>query len=179
MPTKIMRQLTIDERHDLQDELIINESLWTSHSSDLPTSLADGKSIHLNMIQNDLKYVKDLWKLFPKTYNIIKTVSQDKTIGRCYWHRLLPNDIIGHHTDNSVEFVKNDQLYARYQIYLECPEDQKFKMLIVDAKPCNPKKYEYSLLDFDLRLRHRYNNLSDNPWYFLVFDVLKSDIKLH
>jgi hypothetical protein len=90
----------------------------------------------------------------------------------------LPGEQINIHDDRCLNFVANNQLHARYQIYLECPEDLSDKMLLVDNVRCNPKKYQYSIVDFDLRLKHHYHNLGDKPWYFLVFDVLKDGIEI-
>jgi hypothetical protein len=50
---------------------------------------------------------------------------------------------------------------------------------LIDNKRCNPMIYQNSIVDFDLRLPHHYHNLSDKPWYFLVFDVLKPGVKLN
>lgn len=178
MPTKIIKQLTEHERKALAEELISNNSLWTNHSKLYPTSLRDGRSIHVNRINDKLKYIDDKWSQFPKTHNIIKEIAQGNVIGRCYWHRLMSTDTILPHTDKSLAFVIKDQLHARYQIYLDCPNDPELTMLVVDATKKNPIDFQHSLIDFDLRLTHRYQNLSTEPWYFLVFDVLKDGVKL-
>jgi len=75
-------------------------------------------------------------------------------------------------------FVIGGQLHTRYQIYLNCTNDPELTMLVVDNTKKNPIDYQNSLIDFDLRLIHRYQNLSTEPWYFLVFDVLKDGVKL-
>lgn len=174
--TKIIRKLTQFECESLQEELSLNDSLWTHHSKS--SALRDGRSIYINYTDNHLRYYYDNFNLFPKTYDIIKQVSEGNTISRCYWHRLMPNDTIYSHTDRSLAFVIKDQLLARYQIYLDCPNDSEFKMLTLDNDKKNPIDYQYSLIDFDLRLAHRYHNLSNKPWYFLVFDILKDGVTL-
>ena len=40
----------------------------------------------------------------------------------------------------------------------------------------NPKNYEYSIVDFSLQNYHSYKNNTDDPWYFLVFDVLEDRV---
>jgi len=177
MSTTIIRSLTEQEQIDLKSELLSLDQYWTIHTK-FHTALKHGRSIHLNEISDNLLFLSTKFNLSPIVYDIINNIADGKTIARCYWHRLLPGEQINIHDDRRLIFVANDQLYARYQIYLECPEDLSDKMLMVDNVRCNPKKYQYSIVDFDLRLRHHYHNLGDVPWYFLVFDVLKDGIKL-
>jgi hypothetical protein len=177
MPTNIIRPLTEQEQLNLKFELSTLTHLWCAHSK-YPTALNQGKSIHLNHVTNYLVLFNNILDLVPKTHDIMKSVANDKVISRCYWHRLLPNEQIDKHDDSNLEFIINDQLYARYQIYLDCPDDSTNQMLLIDNKRCNPIIYQNSIVNLDLRLPH-YHNLSDKPWYFLVFDVLKSGIKLN
>lgn len=172
MPTTIVRPLTSSEQHDLIEELMINNELWTSHGR--MTSLNDGKTIYINRVTNNLKHIDDKFKKFPKTYNILKTISNDRVISRCYWHRLLANDTISKHTDSMLPFVYKNLLDNRYQIYLNCPNN----LCVIDGVNCDVKKFEYNIIDFDLKLPHSYCNQGHNPWYFLVFDVLKPGIEL-
>jgi hypothetical protein len=178
MSTNIVRLLTDQEQLNLKSELSSLDHLWVKHSR-YPTALNQGRSIHLNHVTNELVLYNSILDLVPNTYNIMKSVANDKVISRCYWHKLLSNDQIDKHDDNDLEFIINDQLYARYQIYLDCPDDMTNQMLLIDNKRCNPIIYQNSIVDFDLRLLHHYHNLSDKPWYFLVFDVLKSNIELN
>jgi hypothetical protein len=177
MPTTIIRSLTEQERLDLKSELTSLDHHWTIHTK-YPTALRQGRSIHLNQISDNLLFLSTLFDVSPKVFKIVNEIANGKTVARCYWHRLMPNEQITIHTDRNIKFVAKDQLHARYQIYLECPEDLTDRMLMVDNLRCNPKKYQYSIVDFDLRLRHHYHNLSDSPWYFLVFDVLKDGFTL-
>jgi hypothetical protein len=177
MSTNIVRPLTDREQLNLKSELSAIDHMWARHSK-YRTSLNQGKSIHLNHVNNELVVYNILFDLVPKTHDIMKSVANDKVISRCYWHRLLPNEQIVQHDDSTLKFVVDDKLYARYQIYLDCPDDSTNQMLLVDNERCNPIIYQNSIVDFDLRLPHHYHNLSDDPWYFLIFDVLKSGIKL-
>ena len=177
MSTTIIRLLTEQERLDLKSELSSLDQHWTIHTK-YGSALKQGRSIHLNQISDNLLFLSSLFDLSPNVSKIVNEIANGKTVARCYWHRLLPNEQIYIHTDRNLKFVANNQLHARYQIYLDCPEDLSNKMLMVDNERCNPKKYEYSIVDFDLRLRHHYHNLSDSPWYFLVFDVLKDGFVL-
>ena len=178
MKTKIIRSLTNSECKTLIHELRVNDSLWTSHSTENTSSLIDGKSIFLQNIGISLNYNYDRFEKFPETYNIMKSVAETRVLARCYWHRLLPNDTIKFHSDKLLTFVIKNQLYARYQIYLNCPNDTENKMLFLDNQWVNPQQYENCIVDFNLKDPHQYANNSDNPWYFLVFDVLKDGIEI-
>jgi hypothetical protein len=185
MPSKIIRKLTNDEISSLRAELHDNDDLWTTHDgSSAPeralrkSALQDGKSIHLNCTYEDLVFRYSNFATFPKTHDILKNIAENKTIARCYWHRLLPADTIDLHDDTILKFVRKNELLARYQIYLHCPPQLSDTVLVLDGVSRNPKDYEYSLIDFDLKLPHSYNNCGDEPWYFLVFDVLNAGIEL-
>ena len=138
MSTTIIRPLTEQEQIDLKSELLSLDQYWTIHTT-LQTALKHGRSIHLNEVSDSLLFLSTKFNLSPTVYNIINNIADGKTVARCYWHRLLPNEQINIHDDRRLTFVLNDQLYARYQIYLECPEDVTDKMLMVDNVRCNPK----------------------------------------
>jgi hypothetical protein len=174
MATRLIRKLTSDEIQFLQEELRNNDSLWTTHSSLMTTALKDGTSIHVNFVSNDLYYRYSNFHLFPRTHEMLQEIAENKVIARCYWHKLLPGDTIRHHDDTDPGFVKRNELYARYQIYLDCSN----KSAVIDNAAINISDYEYSLVDFDLRLPHSYRNGSDSHWVFLVFDVLHAGIEL-
>jgi Aspartyl/Asparaginyl beta-hydroxylase len=177
MPTQIIRKITEQEQAILKDELLQNESRFELHAKNLNhTMLRDGRSIHVNFIDDQLKLIRSRFDLFPKTHGILKDIAKDNVIGRCYWHRLLPKERILLHVDKfDIGFLVKDQLQTRYQIYLECPSASN---LILDGKTDYAPNYENSLVDFDLRLPHSYRNDSEQSWYFLVFDVLRPGITL-
>jgi hypothetical protein len=140
----------------------------------MATALQDGTSIHVNFVSNDLYYRYSNFHLFPRTHEMLQEIAENKVIARCYWHKLLPGDTIRRHDDTEPGFVQRNELYARYQIYLDCPDNS----VVIDNANMNAKNYEYSLIDFDLRLPHSYHNRSDKPWVFIVFDVLHAGLEL-
>jgi hypothetical protein len=132
-----------------------------------------GKTVYLNMCGNDLELYHSILDRLPHTKKIIMDTVGPYYIGRAYWHRLLPGDRIDAHTDAAVEFVKNNKLEHRYQIYLDCmPEN----ILVLDNIFQDNKEFEYTVVDFDLTKVHYYKNRSAEPWYFLVFDALNQPL---
>jgi hypothetical protein len=173
MATRIIRKLTSDEIQLLQEELHNNDSLWTAHSSLKTSALQDGTSIHMNFVNDHLKHMYSNFQLFPRTHEMLQEIAENRLISRCYWHKLLPEDTIRPHNDNDLGFVKRNELYGRYQIYLDCPQNSA----VIDGVDMNANDYEYSVVDFDLRLHHSYHNRSDKPWIFMVFDILHAGIE--
>jgi hypothetical protein len=171
--SSIVRKLTILEIESLKEELASNDYLWSHHvppDKKSLTALKDGRSIHLKF--DKMKGIEtNYWDNFPETVKIIKSVADRKSIERTYWHRLLPNDSIEKHTDNGVYYVKNNQIFARYQIYLDVPEDSY--LFLDDRHIENKEIFSNSIVNFNLRKYHAYKNNSNKAWYFLVFDVMK------
>ena len=172
--TKILRKLTEDEILELKNDLNIIDHLWEDHHG-VGTSLAYGKTIYLQqgncsptpILKNSiLKHVSN-------TCKIIESIVKPYYVGRVYWHRLMPGDIISAHNDLWVDFVRNKILERRYQIYLECPDECIF---LDDKKHRNVKEIENTIVDFALTKTHYYNNTSLTPWYFLVFDALNKPL---
>ena len=173
--TTIVRQLSVLEQQQLQNELT-QYSWWTPHvlNNEFPTALQDGRSIHINSVI-DGKHVATLLDKFSLTHEIMKSVAKERVIARSYWHKLECNDTIPAHTDSTLYDVIHDRLDNRYQIYLDCPDVD----MIVDGQTVNAKTFENSVVSLDLTQPHGYVNNSITPWIFLVFDVLKPDVKLN
>ena len=174
MPTKIIRNLSIQEHGWLKSEVLRDALVWRKHSWPGDSALKDGKTIHVKTIDNYLKLLHDQFYMFQKTHEIVVTISGNRTIGRCYWHRLRPGDTIMEHTDSVLTFVEDGQLDTRYQIYLDCPDN----LIVIDGVERNAKEFENSIVDFDLRMPHSYRNGGNTDWYFFVFDVMKPGVML-
>jgi hypothetical protein len=132
-----------------------------------------GKTVHLNACDNELIFKYSILNSLPNTNKIISDIVGSNYIGRVYWHRLMPNDTINAHTDSDIEFVKDNKLIHRYQIYLECVARN---IIILDDEYKNSVEFEYSLVDFALTNTHYYKNKSNKPWYLLVFDAVNQPL---
>ena len=176
--TKILRSLTTREIDCLKQELLLVDHLWEGHGGpkDCPTALIDGKTVYLHQCADDgLNLVRHNFDLTPETKKIIDSiVTAPYHLGRVYWHRLMPGDIIVPHHDSEVLFVKNKILERRYQIYLDCNDSM---LLMLDGKLVPGSEYSNCLVDFDLRQTHAYRNTSSEPWYLLVFDALNQPLQ--
>jgi hypothetical protein len=174
--TKILRKLTSDEILKLKLELNDIDHLWSDHSSDhtkYPTALKTGKTVYLNQCTNKLVFKSSILNTLPNTNKIISDIVGSNYIGRAYWHRLMPLNTIESHTDSQVDFVKDNKLTHRYQIYLECTSEN---IIILDDTYKNSVEFEYSIVDFALTNIHYYKNNSSKPWYILVFDELNQPL---
>lgn len=170
--TKILRNLTESEILELKNDLNSIDHLWEDHHP--PTALAYGKTIYLNTCTDNLLFKSSILDSIPVTNNIINEIVEPFNLGRAYWHRLMPSNIITTHTDENVSFVKNKKLEHRYQIYLDCPLEA---ILILDDVVRDVKEFENTVVDFALTKTHYYNNASLTPWYFLVFDALNEPLR--
>jgi hypothetical protein len=169
----VVRKLTNDEILNLKIELSKNDELWNHHvpaDKKMLTALKDGRSIHLRF--DKMKNMEtNHWNKFPETVRIIESVAEEKSIERTYWHRLMPRDSIEKHTDNNVYYVREGKIFARYQIYLDIPDNS---YLFLDNEIVYDKTiFTNSIVNFNLRKDHEYRNNSNQPWFFLVFDVMK------
>ena len=164
----LIKKLSSIEISYLREELEANNSLWAQHFPDLNlTALKEGKSIHLQWCDKNLIVTRDLWDLFPKTKNLLQSIVGENTLGRVYWHRLLPGETINPHCDSSLTFVQTGQLLHRYQIYLDIDNDVEifFADKLIDTTRINN-----SVIDFPLKTIHYYKNKSSSTLYLLVFD---------
>lgn len=168
----IVRKLTLKETKKIKKELASNDHLWAPHCNrKWLTALKDGKSIHLkyDAITN---VDTDHWNKFPYITSIITEIAGNKPIMRTYWHRLLPEDCIEEHNDSAVPYVTTNEIFARYQIYLDIPKESY--ILIDGVVQQDTQVFANSIVNFNLRKQHAYRNNSKKPWYFFVFDVMKS-----
>jgi len=164
----LIRKLTSLEISDLKEELANNDSLWIDHVFDLKyTALKDGKSIHLQWCDNELVVTREKWESFSKTKNILKSITGSNTIGRVYWHRLLPGEKINAHNDANLPFVLSNKLVHRYQIYLDIDTNVE---IFFDNRIIDVTQISNSIIDFPLKSMHYYKNNSNSIVYLLVFD---------
>ena len=164
----LIRKLTSLEISDLKEELANNDSLWIDHVFDLKyTALKDGKSIHLQWCDNELVVTREKWESFPKTKNILKSITSNNTIGRVYWHRLLAGENINAHNDANLPFVLSNKLIHRYQIYLDIDTNVE---IFFDNRIIDVNQISNSIIDFPLKSMHYYKNNSNSVVYLLVFD---------
>ena len=164
----IIKKLTLDNISILKEELLSNDSLWSQHFPDLNlTALKDGKSIHLQWCDRNLTVTHEIWKLFPKTHNLLKTLVGKNDLGRVYWHRLLPNNTINPHDDANLAFVKTGKLQHRYQIYLDVDDEVE---IFFGGRIIESGLISNSVIDFPLKSMHYYKNNSNSILYLLVFD---------
>lgn len=168
----LIKKLTPTEISNLKEELEINGQLWHPHVTDLNlTSLKDGKSIHIQWCDVELNFVTDNWELFPKTQQLLKSIVSDNSLGRVYWHRLLPGEKINAHNDVNVPFVQSGALRHRYQIYLDIDNNVK---IVFDNRLIEAERIANSIIDFPLKSMHYYINNSKSALYLLVFDIIGS-----
>ena len=164
----LIKKLTPIEISNLKEELEINNHLWHTHYSDLSkTHLKDGKSIHIQWCDDELNVITDNWKLFSRTQQLLKSIVGNNSMGRVYWHRLLPGDKINAHTDINIPFVKSGELQCRYQIYLDIDNGVQ---IIFNKHLIECSLISNSVIDFPLKSLHYYNNNSNSTLYLLVFD---------
>jgi len=169
-PFKQIRQLSLFEISTLFEELEDNNNLWSIHDKPENTALSHGQTIWINNCTSNLEPIVNRFHFFPQTFQILQTVSQNRTIGRCYWHKLMPGDEIKRHHDRELTFVKNKQLKSRCQIYFESKYEYCFESKDIKI---DMKSIENSIVRFNLLQPHYYKNESDTPWIFLVFDLIK------
>jgi len=166
--SRVVRKLTKDEITDLISEIKLDPK-WVKHYDGV-TALQDGTTLYLQQFnQEATKLIFSNFKKYPKTHAIIKNIAGDAPLGRCYWHKLMPGDKINRHDDLDQLHVINGSLANRYQIYLK--GDDNF-LLEMDNAVKSSKDLEFSVVDFALTNTHFYQNNSNQPWVFLVFDVL-------
>lgn len=164
----IIRKLSANEITDILEELNNADGLWVGHQ--LPTALKYGKTIYLQQInEQTCEIISSHVDKFPKTHRLLKSIVGEKMLARCYWHKLMPGESIERHDDSGLPFVKNKKIAHRYQIYLN--GDSNF-LLELNNKNVDTFLWEYSIVDFALEKTHFYQNNSNKPWIFLVFDAL-------
>ena len=151
----------------IKPELDSKSKWWIDHGGN--TALKDGKTIHLQWVKDTLSITFERWNVFPETKKIIDSFANSNNIGRVYWHRLLPGDTIKPHTDANVPFVKAGKLLHRYHIYLEVDPNIE---VILDNKIVDTNWLSNSIIDFELRNLHSYNNKSQSTLFLLVFDIV-------
>lgn len=169
--TKVVQYLSEKEKADLYSE-VSSSTIWAPHSTNYKkTALKEGVTCHLHWVLDDDELTPTINNLniFPITELFIKNLFPNDDLGRVYWHNLRPNNKIDLHNDKMFNFVKNNRITNRYQVYLDIPENF---VLMFDGQITDHKNFENSLVDFSLQKNHYYKNTSNENVYFLVFDIL-------
>lgn len=126
-------------------------SIWL-HTKTFSTKFIEYNNNHIQVVINFLKK-------FQKTY------SPRSSFGKVYIHRLKPGQSVGRHFDG-----RNDQKYFkkinRYQIFFNIPA-----LAEIESIPY-PEPNSLQLLNH--REYHSYKNLSNEDFYFIVFDLYES-----
>lgn len=185
--SKIIRYLTQSEKQLLTDEIINNSNLSRKHvpfnsKEENKNVLRHGKSIYIYDFSRLGHIVEDKTSLFPNTMNFIFSCFPEFTIdnlGRTYWHTLQPGERIDCHHDNVDFYIKDihrNQL-KRYHIYLGIPFEA---VVVMDGELRNVYAGDgisNTLIEFNHLDFHYYNNHSDIPISFLIFDFCKENIR--
>ena len=163
-----IRALTPSEQYLLREELEQNAVGWHPHAraEGAWTALREGRSQHLQWVNDQHQVVDNLWTAWPKTHSMLtRILGHNGRLGRVYWHRLAPGQGIDPHTDRGLGYVQHPGFVARYQIYLDV--DPLIEVFFGGAMQAN---LAYSIQDFPLRELHAYENLGKTTMYLLVFD---------
>lgn len=182
--TSIVRGLTSYELQTISDEL--NNSprrAWIPHSplNVKLTALQEGRSLYLHSViphtpttvRSNTFGDRVYSSIFPRTVEIIKYIAGSNTVGRVYFHKLGPGQQILRHNDSGV--VVQTRVKQRLQMYFEIPAAAE---LFIDNELKAVDQYRFKLVDFAMGLDHYYINHSNQPWIFLVFDVLCDDVSI-
>jgi hypothetical protein len=178
--------LTSEIISNLNQELLNNKNnpLWGGHvpenslkykqySNNGP--LRHGKTVWLEHMWTSLVWNFGDIKNFPETNKIIHELAGTCDYGRCYWHTLPPGAEIDKHQDTADIPSYFDFVKARYQIYLDIPEEA---IIIIDDKIWGAKTLKNCILDFNMTLPHYYKNNSNRDFTFAVIDILNPDCKV-
>lgn len=172
--TSIICSLNKEEIKNLTLE-ILEADIWKPHSFYFKqTSLKDGLSCHVKWIDDNSSSLKETinnTEKFPQTMKFIQSKFPNEKIGRIFWHKLIPGDIISLHHDGMRNFCKKNIISGRYHVYLNFPKNFS---LMFDGEFVNHKNYENSLVNFNPTKLHYYKNTGDLPIYFLVFDTISN-----
>lgn len=143
---------------------------WTSHFAgeyEITGALRHGKTCWLNKLDHNLIPMISRVNQFSESKKIIDKLLNKNMLGRAYWHRLMPGDIINRHHDRNLGF--SDKVLHRYQIYLDIPSNVE---LIIDDAVAYPANLQNCILDFNMYMPHSYANKSNSELIFMVIDIL-------
>ena len=171
MTSNIIRTITLDEKLMLLTELIRSDC-WQEHGG----FLRDGKSIHVKWVSGDLNHKYDLINQFPETMSLLQSLFPEREFARIFWHRLSKDDKIYPHDDTVVRYIGGNKLQCRCQIYLDIPDNF---VLVADNEVKAHKLWANTIIDFDFRQLHSYENNSDYAVYLLVADVLNDGVSIN
>jgi hypothetical protein len=124
--------------------------------------LRDGKSVWISNDSGDLLIQKD----FSNTITVIDQIKHEMNyslLGRSYIHKLRPKEKIHRHTDDNEELSNYFHKIDRYQILLDLPSG------LTISQP-KSKFVKNSIIKFDHRSPHAYDNQSEENFFIIVFD---------
>jgi hypothetical protein len=176
--TQVIRKLSLSEQLTIEKEIAAIDCVnWIKHFKVKIKllDLVDGESIHLNWpAKNEFQQMPERPELTPKTFEILCNHVSPRLLGRAYIHRLKPGDKINLHNDRVS--VQQLNILNRYQIYLNIPRPAS--LMFENQLVKNLDNFENSLVDFALEKNHSYHNLSDQNWYFIVFDAIANHVAI-
>lgn len=151
---------------------VLENAVWEYHWQTLlyilSGPLKEGKTFWVIKKDHDLHTLNDVCHTIPHTLELVKTLG-DYHLGRFYFHMLKPGQKILPHNDADLPFI--DKLYKRYQIFFDIPDD--IHIILDDGIRFDNSELAYSILDFDLRRIHQYQNKSQFTFIFGVIDLLQ------
>lgn len=155
-------------------EEIISKHRWHRHTYDerfIMGPLREGRTKYVYDVSFDenAEVTFDRTSDYPNLMGIINDCLCDNVLGKIYCHVLHPGQKIYRHSDSKLPFI--NKLFKRYQIYLDIPEGTK--IVLDDNVVMDNAALKNSLLDFNLKKYHYYENNSDQNLYFFVFDILQ------
>lgn len=178
LKTHVIKKLLPEEVELLFGELNNNENPWKNHYERVksfagPLAHGETKYIYaLNVLT--METVEDNRFSYKKSIDLICKITghNENQLGRAYWHKLKPGEHIDCHRDIDSGDSKYFNHIKRYHFYPILPE--KF-IIILDATLWGSnqgKDVSQSLIFFNHKDWHYYNNHSDRDLTFLVIDFI-------
>lgn len=167
--TTVVRHLSSDTISKIKQEL--QNVSWTLHHDSATYlkggALRFGETSWINKYTEYLEPIEDNSAGFPESEIITHSfLKPGEILGRRYWHRLNPGDIIEKHDDSDLGFSKH--ILNRYQVFLDIPKEF---LIFCDNEYKDSGKFQNSVVDFNLLKPHAYKNYSSETVYLMVFDV--------
>ena len=175
--TTVVRPLSSEAINNIKQEL--QGVSWTLHHDSSTYlrggALRFGETSWIVKYTEYLEIIEDNSSMFVASEIIANSfLEPGEILGRRYWHRLHPGNIIEKHDDSDLGFTKH--ILNRYQIFLDIPDGFE---IFCDNEYKIAKDFENSVADFNLLLPHAYKNSSSETVYLMVFDVFSENNKPH
>lgn len=167
--TTVVRLLDNHTVEKLKEEL--SKVSWTEHHDS--EKYKRGGALRFGETSWIMKCTEWLYPLisnedkFPESKKIAESfLGENHILGRQYWHRLNPGDIIELHDDSKLGF--SEKILKRYQVFLDMPEGFT---VFCDNEDKDPRSFMNAIVDFNLFAPHAYANNSKETVYLMVFDI--------